>query len=98
MPVFATRVSGEDVVASAGVFTNGGGFFAIEGLSPGDYLLAAGTMGDVSGNISLVDRGATLGSTDQYLLDPVRVAAGRETRVPPIALREGREASPWRSE
>ena len=40
--------------------------------------------------------GATLGSTDQYLLDPVRVAAGRETRVPPIALREGREASPWR--
>ena len=98
VPVFAMQISGEELVASAGAFTNGEGSFAIEGLPPGDYLLAAGTMGDISGNTSLVDRGATLGSTDQYLLDPVRVAAGAETRVPPIQLREGREASPWRSE
>ena len=95
VPVFAARVSGEDVVASASAFTNGDGFFAIEGLAPGDYLLATGTMGDISGNISLVDRGATLGSTDQYLLDPLWVTAGRETRVPPISLGKGREASPW---
>ena len=98
VPVFAMQVAGEALVASAGAFTNGEGSFAIEGLPPGDYLLAAGTMGDISGNTSLVDRGATLGSTDLYLLDPVRVAAGAETRVPPILLREGREASPWRSE
>lgn len=95
VPVFASRISGEDLVASAHAFTNGEGSFAIEGLSPGDYLLAAGAMGDVSGNISLVDRGASLGSTDQYLLDPVRVTAGQRTSVPPIPLREGREASPW---
>ena len=98
VPVFAMQILGEELVASAGAFTNGEGSFAIEGLPPGDYLLAAGTMGDISGNTSLVDRGATLGSTDQYLLDPVRVAAGAETSVPPIRLREGREASPWKSE
>ena len=98
VPVFATRIAGEEVVASANTFTNGEGLFAIEGLSPGSYLLAAGAMGDISGNSSLVDRGATLGSTDQYLLEPVRVVAGQETRVPPIPLRAGREASPFRRE
>ena len=97
-PVFATRISGEKVVASAGTFTNGEGFFAIEGLPPGDYLLAAGTMGDISGNISLVDRGASLGAHDQYFLDPVSVPAGQEVRVPPIPLREGREVSVWKTE
>ena len=81
VPVFAMQISGEEFVASAGAFTNGEGSFAIEGLPPGEYLLAAGTMGDISGNTSLVDRGATLGSTDQYLLDPVRVAACAETRT-----------------
>ena len=98
VPVFATRISGEEVVASAGTFTNGEGFFAIEGLSAGNYLLTAGTMGDISGNTSLVDRGATLGSFDQYLLDPVPVTAGEETRVAPIQLREGREVSSWRTQ
>ena len=98
VPVFATRISGEEVVASAGTFTNGEGFFAIEGLSAGDYLLTAGTIGDISGNTSLVDRGATLGSFDQYLLEPVPVTAGEETRVAPIQLREGREVSAWRTE
>lgn len=98
VPVFATRISGGEVVASANAFTNGEGTFAIEGLAPGDYLLSAGAMGDISGNVSLVDRGATLGSTDQYLLDPVRVAAGQETRISPISLEEGRERSSFRSE
>lgn len=98
VPVFATRISGEEVVASANTFTNGEGSFAIEGLAPGDYLLAAGTMGDISGNVSLVDRGATLGSLDQYLLDRVRVMAGEATRIPTILLREGREASAFGTE
>ena len=98
VPVFATRIAGEEVVASANTFTNREGFFAIEGLLPGAYLLAAGAMGDISGNSSLVDRGATLGSTDQYLLEPVRVVAGQETTVPPIPLRAGREASPFQRE
>ena len=34
VPVFAMQVSGEELVASAGAFTNGDGSFAIEGLPP----------------------------------------------------------------
>ena len=98
VPVFATHISADGVVASANAFTNGEGYFAIEGLAPGEYLLVAGSMGDVGGSESLVDLGATLGSRDQYLLDPVRVGAGRETRVPPILLREGRATAPLQSE
>ena len=98
VPVFATLLYGVETVAAAGAFTNGEGSFVIEGLTPGEYLLTVGAMGNVSGNTALVDGGATLGARDQYLLEPVRVAAGGATRVPPIELREGREALPWPEE
>ena len=93
--VFGTRITGGRLGSSASVFTNEEGRFTLEGLAPGRYLLAAGTMVIGSAYGSLLDGGATLGGRDRYLLTPITVTAGAETMAPPIALREGRERSSW---
>ena len=96
--VIGTRVSDGELAESAGAFTDEQGRFRLEGLAPGEYLLVAGTMVLARAHFSLLDAGATIRGNDQYLLSPVAVSAGAETRAPPIALRRGREATTWRPE
>ena len=91
--VVATRISGGDLGFTVNAFANREGEFLLEGLRPGDYLVAAGTMVRGSAHTSLLDAGAATGADDQYLLNPIRVTAGIVTHAPPVSLRSGREVS-----
>lgn len=90
--VVGTRIETDGSLGrSAGVFTNERGEFILEGLEPGDYLLAAGPMVRSNAHRSLLDAGATMhGVQDQFLLEPIPVSLGSSTRAPPIALGSGR--------
>ncbi len=91
--VVATRVSADGLDFSVNAFTNREGEFLLEGLKPGDYLLAAGTMVLGGAHGSLLDGGAATGADDQYLLRPIPVTARTVTRAPPVSLRGGRDVS-----
>ena len=91
--VVATRLAagGADIAVNA--FTNREGVFLIEGLPPGEYLLAAGTMVLASAHGRMLDGGAATHADDRFLLRPVPVAAGKASRAPPVSLRKGRKVS-----
>ncbi len=90
--VAATRIEDDGRLGwSVSVFTDGRGEYFLEGLAPGDYLLAAGPMMQSAAHSSLLDAGATmLGAGDHYRLTPIPVSAGSASRAPPIRLRAGR--------
>ncbi len=91
--VVATRISADGLGFTVNAFTDREGEFLIEGLRPGDYLLAAGTMVLGSAHGSLLDAGAATRADDQYFLRPLAVTSGGVTRAPPVSLRGGRAVS-----
>ena len=93
VPVFATRISRSVGYEAASVFTNEVGRFTLEGLVPGEYQLAVGSLLE-TGHSGFLRDGAATGGRDRYLLTPVTVEILAEIRVPLITLTGGRQAPP----
>lgn len=93
--IVATRLEGNEAGWSANAFADEEGRYVLEGVPPGRYLLSAGTMVQTGAHGSLFDAGAVVGVRDRYLLLPITVVAGEETRAPPVALVPGREFALW---
>ncbi len=93
VPVYATRITGPAGYEAVSVFSNEVGRFTLEGLAPGEYQLVIGSLLS-TGHGGFIRDGASIEGRDRYLLTPVTVEIGGETRVPRIALTRGRAASP----
>ncbi len=85
--VTATRIAGESLGEAAAAFAGADGTFAIEGLPPGEYLLAAGSATHPGAHGDLYRAGMTLGAAETFLLTPVAVAAGQTSDAGAIRLR-----------
>ena len=93
VPVRSARLAGGETVPAPAVFTDERGRFTIEGLAPGEYLLAAGPFTSGWAHRDLLDGGALLDAADGVLLEPVTVRAGRRTTGAALVLSPGREGS-----
>ena len=90
--VLAGRLDGPRVRPGPGAFTDATGYFAVEGLSPGRYLLRAGPLVSNAAHPSLLTAGAVREAKDWLGLDEVVVRANTETDGVEIDLESGR---PW---
>lgn len=90
--VLAGRLDGNRVLPGPGAFTDETGYFVVEGLSPGRYLLRAGPLVNDLAHSSLLAAGAVREAKDGLWLDAVAVRSNEEIGGVEIEIESGR---PW---
>lgn len=91
--VLSARLAGGAETPGPSAFTDEEGHFALEGLPPGDYLIAAGSLTEGRAHGRLLEGGAELAARDGFRLDPVALAAGEARTGLALDLAAGRLGS-----
>lgn len=91
--VLSARLADGAGAPGPSAFTDEEGRFALEGLPPGDYLIAAGSLSEGRAHGRLLEGGAELAARDGIRLDPVPLAAGEARTGLALDLAAGRPGS-----
>ena len=94
--VWAAPVSGSVAGEAVNSFTDEGGDFAVEGLSPGDYLIWAGPINSGCGGHLALWGTALFDAREGIALELVTVGAGGERGGVALDLQPGRKGTTWR--
>ena len=88
--VWALPLDGDPMRDRVAAFSDQDGAFLIEGLPPGDYVLAVQPIWALSANRDLVENNAPNDIGDRVFLRPVRVVAGETTESAGLRIGKGR--------
>lgn len=91
--VLSARLADGARAPGPSAFTDEEGRFALEGLPPGTYLIAAGSLTEGRAHGRLLEGGAELDARDGFRLDPVALAAGESRTDLALDLAAGRAGS-----